>query len=224
MLRVLEAIAALTITLGLAMPVCAETVPIDQEGFQAYVTRMVAPLVSNNPIRFDTPYMLKIVSPSTGQWVTLPIESVHDECTTEPDICDKLVAAYVEKLKGMLPGAIAARDKRGAHDNSVQRFSAEGSQDVMSNITTLPENKAAFTQVYADALAKALPGYTVRVADNLRVKVQPPGLGTHMDKLDDLYDLCSKDGFKCGDGFTTWLTLDVAEIIRQAGATQSTPP
>jgi hypothetical protein len=201
-------------------------VPLDQAGFQDYMARQAARYAPGDKIVFDTPYMMKIVSPVNRQWVELPLDSVRDECVARPAGCDEAVAEYVAGFDKMLPAAIAARDNRQAHDNSLQIVSTDNpvakqlvpAAPPGAAVSPIPADKDAFTSYYADALTRALPEYRIAVDGTLRVNIQVPGLGSHVDRLDEVYKLCERDKFKCGDGLSEWLTLDVSEIIRQINA------
>jgi hypothetical protein len=191
------------------------------------MTRQLTPLAPGSKVVFETPYLMKLISPVNGQWVALPLASVHDDCVARPASCDGAVARFLDDVRRMLPAAIAARDKRQAHDNSLQAMTSDHpvATQVLPAATgqaasAIPADKDAFTSYYAAALAKALPQYRITVDGTLRVRIQVPGIGSHVDALDEPYKLCEDNKFHCGDGLSEWLTLDASEIIRQADAAE----
>lgn len=211
------------IAISASNKVAGGVVPLDQDGFQNYFARRISPYVNSDPISFDTPYLMRVTSPMNHQWIEFPLTRVHDGCVENPTRCDDDVEIFLRKLVSMLPQAIAARDRRPQHDNSleVMRYGGSDADEVLppsspvAGQEDIPSDKDDFTKYYAAALAKGLPDYGISVAATLRISIKPPVGAVEVDDIVGLYGLCSRDHFQCADGLATYLKLDLARRLKQ---------
>jgi hypothetical protein len=203
----------------------AEPVPLEDRAFEAYIGDRIAPYAPGDEITFDMPMMMRILSPTNRQFLVIPLGAVHDRCLASPGACDGAVAQFLDALRGALPAAIAARNARAPHDNSLEVMAPGDAaprqivppSGATAGATPVPSGKDGFTAYYAQALAAGLPpSFAVTIAGPLRLGVRLPGGTSRDDDLSGVYGLCAKEEFRCGDGLTAYLTLDISGLLRAA--------
>jgi hypothetical protein len=204
----------------------AEPVPLEDRAFEAYIGDRIAPYAPGDEITFDMPMMMRILSPTNRQFLVIPLGAVHDRCLASPGAaCDGAVAQFLDELVAALPAAIAARNARAPHDNSLEVMAPGDAaprqivppSGATAGATPVPSDKDGFTGYYAQALTAGLPpSFAVTVSGPLRLRVRLPDGSSRDDDLSGVYGLCAKDEFRCGDGLTTYLTLDISGLLRAA--------